>query len=327
MSERERRYLGSDLLKRVSRSFYLSMRFLPGPMREPVSLGYLLARASDTQADTEAAPPGLRRECLGQFRASLPETQPDFPEFYLRVMRDFVPCQSHEGERELLQRLPDAFEWLSGIDGDARDAVVTVLEEITTGQSWDLERFARADADPGRVAFCETGEELETYTWRVAGCVGEFWTRIGFGTLGDRFAPVDREEALMASGRALGQGLQLVNILRDLGEDLGHGRCYLPLDELRAAGWDPGDGRVPPDAILMAVADTWRRRCRDLLARGHDYVEFLGRGRVRFATALPMILAEATLERLELAGDAVLREKVKIGRADVRRAMWRAWRS
>ena len=40
-----------DLLKSVSRSFYLSMRFLPLAMREPISLGYLLARFSDTIAD------------------------------------------------------------------------------------------------------------------------------------------------------------------------------------------------------------------------------------------------------------------------------------
>lgn len=39
------------LLKRVSRSFYLTLRLLPGPVREPISLGYLLARLSDTEAD------------------------------------------------------------------------------------------------------------------------------------------------------------------------------------------------------------------------------------------------------------------------------------
>jgi phytoene/squalene synthetase len=36
----------------VSRSFYLTIRFLPRPLREPVGLAYLLARATDTIADT-----------------------------------------------------------------------------------------------------------------------------------------------------------------------------------------------------------------------------------------------------------------------------------
>ncbi|MCI0869448.1 MAG: squalene/phytoene synthase family protein, partial [Chloroflexi bacterium] len=42
----------TDLLKGVSRSFYLTLRVLPGGIREPVGLAYLLARAADTIADT-----------------------------------------------------------------------------------------------------------------------------------------------------------------------------------------------------------------------------------------------------------------------------------
>ncbi|MBP6602801.1 MAG: squalene/phytoene synthase family protein, partial [Verrucomicrobiales bacterium] len=45
-----------ELLKSVSRSFYLSMRFLPAGMRDPISLGYLLARFSDTIADAPGLP-------------------------------------------------------------------------------------------------------------------------------------------------------------------------------------------------------------------------------------------------------------------------------
>src|ERR1700737_3871364 len=48
----------------VSRSFYLSIRLLPRKLRDPVSLGYLLARASDTIADTTEVPIDLRTENL-----------------------------------------------------------------------------------------------------------------------------------------------------------------------------------------------------------------------------------------------------------------------
>src|SRR5205085_6562347 len=44
--------LVGDLLRRVSRSFYLSLAILPRPLREPIGLAYLLARATDTVADT-----------------------------------------------------------------------------------------------------------------------------------------------------------------------------------------------------------------------------------------------------------------------------------
>ena len=36
-----------DLLRQVSRSFYLSLAILPRPLREPLGLAYLLARAAD----------------------------------------------------------------------------------------------------------------------------------------------------------------------------------------------------------------------------------------------------------------------------------------
>jgi len=313
------------LLKRVSRSFYLSMRWLPKPMREPISLGYLLARASDTLADTAEVPVALRRQCLDEFRASFAEARPGFPEFYARVMREFTPRQSHQGERELLQLLPEVFDWLAASGGENREAVTAVLEEIAKGQSWDLERFGGEKG--GGMACCETAEELETYTWRVAGCVGEFWTRVGTCRLGARFAPAEVAAELMEEGRGLGRGLQLVNILRDLGEDLRQGRCYLPRTELIAAGWDAEAEDRPPEAVLMEVAAAWRERCRAELSLGRKYVARLRRGRVRAATALPLILAEATLDKIEAAGAAVLREKVKVDRSEVRRAMWRAVRA
>ena len=48
------------ILKSVSRSFYLTIRFLPRPLREPIGLAYLLARATDTIADTAEIPAAVR---------------------------------------------------------------------------------------------------------------------------------------------------------------------------------------------------------------------------------------------------------------------------
>ena len=52
------------LLKEVSRSFYISVRFLPKRIRLTIALGYLLARASDTIADTNHLPPSERIRVL-----------------------------------------------------------------------------------------------------------------------------------------------------------------------------------------------------------------------------------------------------------------------
>src|ERR1700686_1008948 len=58
------RPLRGSILRSVSRSFYLSIRILPQRLREPVALAYLLARATDTVADTARIPWATRAQTL-----------------------------------------------------------------------------------------------------------------------------------------------------------------------------------------------------------------------------------------------------------------------
>ncbi|MCX7825074.1 MAG: squalene/phytoene synthase family protein, partial [Verrucomicrobiae bacterium] len=64
MTESDREQIIGPLLKEVSRSFYLTLRVLPGALRPAISLAYLLARASDTIADTKVVPREKRRQHL-----------------------------------------------------------------------------------------------------------------------------------------------------------------------------------------------------------------------------------------------------------------------
>ena len=61
----------TDLLKNVSRSFYLTLRILPGAVRPQIGLAYLLARATDTVADTEIVGVEQRLEALHRLRARI----------------------------------------------------------------------------------------------------------------------------------------------------------------------------------------------------------------------------------------------------------------
>src|SRR6266478_1557662 len=112
-----------------------------------------------------------------------------------------------------------------------------VLDTITGGQELDLRRFATAAET--RIVALETDEQLDDYTYRVAGCVGEFWTRMCRTHL---FPRALLDDALMlAQAIRFGKGLQLVNVLRDLPSDLRLGRCYLPRTNLTTVGLGPGD--------------------------------------------------------------------------------------
>ncbi len=304
----------SDLLQSVSRSFYLSVRFLPSAMREPVSLGYLLARLTDTLADAPGLPDADRLALLDDFRLVIEGRQAAM-EGDLTGLGERLP---HPGERHLLRCGGELLDWYRGCDETQQKHIREVILTILEGQRWDIRAF-----QGGEHAACATREDLLRYTYLVAGSVGEFWTKIGFATLGKKFADPERTDAMLASGCKLGQALQLVNILRDLHEDLPLGRCYLPKDELLAIGWDGHSALTATE--LSPVFHKWLGVCHGFLDEADAYAKELRSARVRFCTRLPRLLAGDTVALLREAGiHEVMRRKVKISRTEVWRAMGRA---
>lgn len=294
-----------QVLKDVSRSFYVSLRLLPAPMRPATSTGYLLARASDTIADTAEIPVDDRLDLLDAFSAELAGKDAGRRR---EPMKKFIVRQTNESERVLLERLDECFEGLHNLDELQADAVRNVVTTIVSGQRLDLVRFDEAGKWNAKALRSE--EELEDYCYRVAGCVGAFWTRIGLLTMGSKFsdsAPEDLDDL----GVRYGMGLQLVNILRDLPEDLANGRCYLPVA-------DPMDARS-----LEAAYREWLKHAAVWLESGRRYSSRLKLLRLRAASVLPALIGDDTLALLA-AQEGVPGYKVKVPRSDVRKAMWRA---
>jgi farnesyl-diphosphate farnesyltransferase len=304
--------LRGPILRSVSRSFYLSLRLLPTALRDPLSLAYLLARATDTIADTSEVSSELRAEALGDMADAIEGTAP--AEVAAQLRTSFAALQTNQSERALIEALPAALEWLESTNNDDRREVRSVLKKITRGQMLDLERFSAG----ARVRGLETAADLDEYTYLVAGCVGEFWTRICFahvGTFSER-----PESEMLELGVKYGKGLQLINILRDLGSDLRQGRCYLPADELRSLGVAPEETLQNPTRLEPLVRQ-WRERAERNLAAGIDYACAIRNRRIRFATALPALIGARTLALLRDAGTEVLAKKVKVTRAEVRKMM------
>ena len=303
----------NELLKSVSRSFYLSMRFLPAGMREPVSLGYLIARLTDTIADAKGINSDRRRELLDSVRLLI-QGQLD----RIEGLEDVAGVLSHAGEAELIRQSPELFRWYQSIDSANQDHLSEVILTIIHGQLWDANYF-----DSNGVVTCESDEELLRYTYWVAGSVGEFWTKVGFTNLGERFAYRENASRMLICGRKLGQALQLVNILRDLHEDLAGGRCYLPGEELRQERW------VPAEQVkfreLEPVFYKWVAICQELLEAGDEYCLKLRSGRVHLCTRLPQILAKRTLVELREAGpEQVMQHRIKVPRTAVWQSLVRA---
>lgn len=207
------------LLKEVSRSFYLTLRVLPEPIRPQISLAYLLARASDTIADTAVVDRRRRLELLkGMQRGEM------------RAVAELVQHQALPAERILLQRLGDCQAMLAQLNPADQQRIHDLLQTIIGGQIFDLEKFpGETEAD---LIALSNEKELDQYTYMVAGCVGEFWTRMCAAHL--RELECWRDGGMEEAGIRFGKGLQLVNILRDMPKDLRIGRCYLPVRDPKA---------------------------------------------------------------------------------------------
>jgi farnesyl-diphosphate farnesyltransferase len=309
-----------DILKGVSRSFYLTLAVLPSAVRNQVGLAYLFARAADTIADTDLIDRGQRLLFLKQFRAQFAEDHVDWEEIRA-IQAVLIPHHTDLAERILLKRLEDCFRLYLEFASEDRARIRGLMGTLPNGMEMDLTRFP-GDAARNLTAL-QTMDELDHYTYCVAGCVGEFWTRMMCAHLSS-LAEWD-EARMSALGVRFGKGLQITNILKDLARDLQRGRCYVPAALLKEAGL------VPSDLLRTETLPAFRPVLRKLvaIARGHldqgwVYTMAIPRHevRLRLACMWPILLAGETL-RLVVASEDLLNPAVtvKASRGTVYRVM------
>ena len=302
-----------EVLPGVSRSFALSLRVLPAALGVPLGVTYLVARAADTIADTHALPATERLSALAVLRQTL-ESESGPP-------AGLIGSADHAEtplERALLRRLPNVLAAYRVLAPDDRSRARTVLLTLTEAMVEVLERFPPETA--GRVGAFETRADLDRYTYLNAGCVGEFWTDMVVAHR-PRCAAWDRP-GMRALGARFGQGLQLINVLRDLPRDLRIGRCYLPGTELAPLGLAPADlldpGAMPRARPLLGALIRDAGRAYTLAVPRRE-------ARLRLACAWPLLIGLGTLARLRRAENLLdPAVTVKVPRAEVRRILARS---
>lgn len=145
---------------------------------------------------------------------------------------------------------------------------------------------------------------LRTYTWRVAGVVGR-WLAELHGV---------RDPWMLDRAAALGHAMQLTNILRDVGEDWGQGRLYLPLGMLRQRAIEPADigamclGERPIDASYRAIIEDLLRHAERDYAHAREAIPFLPGG-FRRATAVAAAVYEGIHDAIRRNGYDNLRRR------------------
>ena len=239
-----------NLLKSTSRSFYPTLKYLPKKIRGQIGLLYLLARVADTIADSKHGDTEELLILLRQYNDVAQGKSTKLPDF-----SSLAEIQDNPNESELLRNVDDVIEALNVYSEDDRERMLECLDIIVGGQILDLERFGPAN-EGGNISALKDNSELDDYTFRVAGCVGVFWTKMSLAHIIS--IPSEQKEEFFEKGIRFGKALQMINILRDIPEDLRFGRCYIPLQELNnvCAAVLPANDNVRSDCDVFIVFTT-----------------------------------------------------------------------
>ncbi|WP_282695897.1 presqualene diphosphate synthase HpnD [Streptomyces sp. CC208A] len=263
-----------------ARNFAYGIRLLPTDKRQAMSALYAFSRRVDDIGDGTLAPEE-KRERLETTRALLD-----------RIRKGDV---AEDDTDPVAVALADsALRFPIPLEG---------LDELIDGVLMDV-----------RGATYRTWDELKDYCRCVAGAIG----RLSLGVFGTQPGAADADRAPEYAD-TLGLALQLTNILRDVREDAGNGRTYLPAEDLARFGCEGGfggedgfgDGALPPGADFAGLVHFEVRRARALFVEGYRLLPMLDRRSGACVAAMAGIYRRL-LDRIERDPGAVLRGRVSL---------------
>ena len=274
------------LLHKTSRTFALSIPLLPEPVQTEVATAYLLFRIIDTFEDATRWDAARRVKALGLFVQMIEsDGGHDLRELTARWLDD--PPLDHPGYLELLAATPEVIAWHRLLRPAASEQLRRHVVRSARGM---IEVVRRIDAIG--VLQLQTLKDLRDYCFVVAGLVGQMLTEL-FLLQSPSLLAVAPE--LRARAVEFGEGLQLVNILKDARSDSAERRVYLPREA------------TLPEVFSLARAD---------LRRATEYTELMrsnggDRGLVAF-NALNLRLAIGTLQLLRDQGPGAKLSRVQV---------------
>ena len=290
-----------ELLVQSSRTFAVGIDLLPAPLREEITVAYLLLRVSDYLEDNQELGDDEKIGLLNEWRRVL-EGHGDSDAFAARLeeAREATP------DALVARQAATVLGALDRLAPEARDILVRRVRESSAGMARWTERGSvfRNEAD------------LDDYMHEVAGRVGYLLTEL-FALRLRRLR--GERERMMELGREFGLALQTVNVIRGLHEDRDRGWVYVPAAFLPDPRIRPGELFDPANRnAAMAVLDRLVRKADGHLAAARAYIRLIPRGnhRVRLFCLLPLLFAVRTLA-ISRANPTVLKRETKMTRREV----------
>jgi 15-cis-phytoene synthase len=209
------------ITRAAARNFYYAFLVLPKAKRQALSAIYAFMRRCDDIADDESLPVPERRHALNAWLDAVHRAQAGYP------TDDPVLLALTAAQRRFY--IPDAL-----LDQLANGTAMDLQDDVTAGEG--------TAAAPERALRYRTFDDLYLYCYRVASVVGLVCIRV-FGY---------QDPAAEPLAEKLGQAFQLTNIIRDVKEDAGMGRIYLPEEDFARFGISPYELYSPPNPSRFA---------------------------------------------------------------------------
>tara|TARA_B100001093_G_scaffold169000_2_gene161731 strand:- start:67378 stop:68394 length:1017 start_codon:yes stop_codon:yes gene_type:complete len=301
------------LLEATSRSFYPTLKYLPKKIRGQIGLLYLLARVADTIADSKHGETEVLLQLLRQYNQVAQGESSTLPDF-----SELSKMQTNENEAKLLLNIQDVVDALQVYSSVDRALMLECLDTIVGGQILDLERFGTAN-EGGEISALSTDEEMDDYTFRVAGCVGIFWSKMSLEHLFT--LPSEKEEQFFEKGIRFGKALQMINILRDIPEDLRFGRCYIPIDALHRYNLKPEDLMDEQNIdTFRPLYNEYLDLTNEHLEAAVDYIRMLPETQLRLKAScmLPVLIGQRTVTLLRTGNILNSEERIKVTRDEIK---------
>jgi farnesyl-diphosphate farnesyltransferase len=305
-----------ELLLATSRTFAIGIDALPNPLRDGVTLAYLVLRVSDYFEDSPSLPQDRKHAALDLWADLIEGSESGRTGERLRELRTAV-LDADEG-------MPDRLAALKAstiVEGLLRlpPAFLDPVRKHTAATTRGMARWVLKGADfPDEAA-------LDDYMFEVAGRVGLLLTDL---FAAHSSAVRERRTQLMEWAVSFGLGLQTVNVIRGLHEDPDRGWNYVPRHVLAPGPTDGSvqDARAAID--LHALGGEAQLRVLDFLvakAGSHigdalAYCRAIPRSErgIRVFCIIPALLALRTAEASR-QNPRTFVEPVKVSRFDVRR--------
>jgi len=300
-----------DLLRATSRTFAVGIEALPSPLRDAVTLAYLVLRVSDYFEDSPTLTHDEKRNALDRW-ARLVEHAGDTvdSEELAQLTCAIVPQDRNLPDQLAALRAPSILNGLSRLPTDLREPIQSHAANTTRGMSYWAERGADFPDESA----------LDDYMFEVAGRVGLLLTDL-FCVYSPNMRK--RHNRLLESAVSFGLGLQTVNIIRGLHEDPKRGWIFVPrhiLPPQFAREQSPQDLRLMESHWQIGILNFFVAKAGGHIAEALRYCQELPlseRG-IRVFCIIPALLALRTAD-LSLGNPQTFSAPVKVSRPDVRR--------